>query len=104
MGGRDFPSSGVKYGGRTSPVKRRQEFVESTQCLARRERLPSEGEQRTACGIGHPGGQAPPVFDTFDEQLPLPSFGIELDCLHLLTEERMQRILDFDRARIAGII
>ena len=68
------------------------------------ERLPSQGEQRTACLIGHPGGHATPNINAFDEQLILPSFGIERDCSHFLTEERMQRIFNSDGARIAGII
>jgi len=85
-------------------VKRGQQFVELTQRLAGSERLPSPSEQRTARRIGHPEGQAPPIVDPFDEQLTFPSFGVKLYCSHLLTEERMQRIPDFDDARIAGII
>ena len=54
--------------------------------------------------IGHPGGHVTPVIGVLDEELPIPSLAIERDCSHLLTEQRMQRIRDFDGARIAGII
>jgi len=103
-GKKNFLDSGVEYGGRIAVVKQRQQLVQLTQRLTGSERLPSKGEQRTARRIGHPERHAPAIFDAFDEQLALPSLGIELDCPHLLTEERMQKILDFDGARIAGII
>ena len=45
-----------------------------------------------------------PILGGLDEQLTLPPFGIALDGSHLLTEQRMEEILDFDGAQIAGII
>lgn len=86
------------------PVNRRQQIIELAQCLARSERLPSKGEQRAARRIGHPSGQAAPILRGFDKQMTFPSLGIELDGAHLLAKERMQKILDPDDARIAGII
>ena len=79
-------------------------MVQLAQCLTGSEWLPPKGEQRTARRIGHPGGQAAPILTGFDEQLTFPPFGVELDCPHLLPEERVQKVLDSDSARIAGII
>jgi hypothetical protein len=99
-----FPDSGVEYRRGISPVNRRQQSIQLAQGLAGSERLPSEGEQRAACRIGHPRGQAAPILRGLDEQLPLPSLGVELDGTHVLAEEWVQKIFDLDDARIAGII
>jgi hypothetical protein len=45
-----------------------------------------------------------PILGAFDKQLTLPPFGIALNDPHRLTEQRMEKILDFDQAQIAGII
>jgi hypothetical protein len=85
-------------------VKSGHERVELAQRLLGNERLPSEGEKRTARWISHPSGQALPLFRGFDKQLAFSSLGITLNRSYLLTVQRMERILDFDGAQIAGII
>ena len=96
--------SGVYFRLAVAFVKGRQQCVELAQRLRGSKRLPSKAEPRTACRIGHPGGQASAILQSLDERLPLPPFGVQLDDSHLLTEQRMQKILDFDQAQIAGII
>ena len=74
------------------------------QRLLGNKRLPSEGEKRAGRWIGHPSGQAQPFFRGLDKQLALSTFGITLNRSYFLTVQRMERILDFDGAQIAGII
>lgn len=85
----NYLDSGVKYRWRISQIKRSQQFVKLTDRLAAGEGLAPKGEQRATCRIGHPGGDAPPVFGGFDEQLALSPLRVELNCSHLSTEERM---------------
>jgi hypothetical protein len=85
-------------------VKCGQERIELAQHLIRNKRLPSKREKRATRWIRHPSRQALSVFRGLDKQLTFSPFGITLNCSYLLTVQRMEKILDFDGAQIAGII
>jgi len=102
--GNESRSSGVQFRRTLSLVKSGQQGVEFQQRLLGNERLPSEGQRGTAGPISHPSRQALPSFGGLDINLAICRSDIAPNDPQLLAAQRMGGVLDFDLARIAGII